>query len=64
MEARNRLSAVLAAAKDTCAAVQDKAVQRAKATDKAIRANPYQSIGIALGVGALIGYLYSRRSRD
>ena len=34
----------------------------AKATDQAIRENPYKSIGIAFGVGALIGYLLSRRN--
>jgi ElaB/YqjD/DUF883 family membrane-anchored ribosome-binding protein len=60
-EARNRLASAMAAAKDTCAALQQKAVESAKATDKVIRANPYQAVGIAFGVGALVGFLLSRR---
>ncbi len=42
--------------------VQDRAVASAKATDKAIRTHPYQSIGIAFGIGALLGYILSRRN--
>ena len=33
----------------------------AKYTDESIRANPYQSIAIATGVGLLIGLLIGRR---
>src|SRR5260221_432298 len=32
-----------------------------KASDKALRENPYQAIGIDIGVGALIGYLVGCR---
>ncbi len=63
VQARNRLTAALDAAKDTYANVQKKAVEGAKATDKAIRENPYQALGIAFGVGALVGFLISRRSK-
>lgn len=35
----------------------------AKYTDEAIRANPYQSIAIATGVGLLVGILLGRRSQ-
>lgn len=34
----------------------------AKYTDETIRANPYQSIAIAAGVGLLVGVLVGRRS--
>ena len=44
-----------------CDRVRDKAVESAKAADEAVHEHPYQAIGIALGVGALIGYLASRR---
>jgi len=61
IEARNRLKAALASAKDTYVYVQKKAVEGAKTTDKAIRENPYYAIGIAFGVGALVGFLLRRR---
>ena len=38
-----------------------KAVEGAKVADQAVHEHPYQAIGIALGVGALIGYLVARR---
>ena len=42
--------------------MKDKAVEGAKATDSAIRSHPYESMAIAFGVGALIGFLASRRN--
>jgi len=32
-----------------------------KATDRVVREHPYQSIGVAFGVGLLIGVLINRR---
>jgi ElaB/YqjD/DUF883 family membrane-anchored ribosome-binding protein len=40
---------------------EEKAVERAKAADKVIRTHPYQTIGIAFGVGLLLGFLARRR---
>ena len=60
-EARKRLAAALESAKHIAANVRDKAVEGAKATDKAVHEHPYQAIGIAVGVGVLIGYLVARR---
>jgi ElaB/YqjD/DUF883 family membrane-anchored ribosome-binding protein len=60
-EARQRLATALENGKEMYGRVRDKAVEGAKATDQAVRENPYQAIGIALGVGALIGYLVARR---
>lgn len=60
-EARARLTAAVERAKDACVGLQEKAVAGAKATDKAIREHPYQSIGIAFGVGVLIGVLVTRK---
>jgi ElaB/YqjD/DUF883 family membrane-anchored ribosome-binding protein len=62
VEARKRLTAAIERGKETLNSVQEKAVAGAKATDQIIRSHPYQSIGIALGVGALIGFLLSRRN--
>jgi ElaB/YqjD/DUF883 family membrane-anchored ribosome-binding protein len=39
-----------------------KVVAGARYTDETIRANPYQSLAIAAGVGLLIGVLAGRRS--
>jgi len=64
IEARNRLSAAIESAKETCNRLQQKAVEGAKATDRLIRDKPYQAIGIAFGVGALVGLLLGRRSRE
>jgi len=59
--ARERVSDVLDKAKGTYMAVQKSAVRGAKAADKAIRAKPYQALGIALGVGMIVGFLIRRR---
>jgi ElaB/YqjD/DUF883 family membrane-anchored ribosome-binding protein len=60
-EARKRLAAALESGKEIYGDVRDKAVDCVKATDEAARKHPYQAIGIALGVGALIGYLVARQ---
>jgi ElaB/YqjD/DUF883 family membrane-anchored ribosome-binding protein len=60
-QARNRLAAALDTAKEIAGRVRDKAVEGAEAADEAVRENPYRAIGVAFGVGALIGYLLMRR---
>lgn len=60
-EARNRLQSALARAKESCQVLEEKTVAAAKATDKVIREHPYESIGIAFGVGLLIGVLVTRK---
>jgi len=40
-----------------------KVIDGAKCTDQAIRANPYQALAIAAGVGLLVGVLLGRRSK-
>jgi ElaB/YqjD/DUF883 family membrane-anchored ribosome-binding protein len=60
-EARKRLAAALDKAKVIAGRVRDKAVEGAKAADEAVHEHPYQAMAIALGVGALIGYLAARR---
>ena len=42
---------------------RQRVVAGAKCTDEAIRANPYQSLAIALGAGLLVGVLLGRRSK-
>jgi ElaB/YqjD/DUF883 family membrane-anchored ribosome-binding protein len=60
-EARKRLAAALDSAKEIAGRVRDKAVEGAKAADEAVREHPYQAIGVAFGIGALLGYLVMRR---
>src|ERR1051325_8106793 len=60
-DARKRLAAALENGKEIYGRVREKAVEGAKAADDALREHPYQAISIALGMGALIGYLLARR---
>jgi ElaB/YqjD/DUF883 family membrane-anchored ribosome-binding protein len=59
---RDRLTETKEKAEHYLAVVRDKVVQGAKQTDSAIRAHPYESLAIALGVGVLLGALLARRS--
>ena len=59
--ARERLASALEVAKETRRKLEERAVASARATDRAIREHPYESIGIAFGVGVLIGVLINRR---
>jgi ElaB/YqjD/DUF883 family membrane-anchored ribosome-binding protein len=40
---------------------EQKAVERAKAADRIVRDHPYQTIGLAFGLGLLIGVLARRK---
>jgi ElaB/YqjD/DUF883 family membrane-anchored ribosome-binding protein len=60
-EARKRLAAALDSGKELYGRVRDKAVEGAKATDEAVREHPYQAMGVAFGIGVLIGVLVNRR---
>jgi ElaB/YqjD/DUF883 family membrane-anchored ribosome-binding protein len=59
--ARSRLGEALERAKATCAKLEEKTIATAKATDKVIREHPYESIGVAFGIGLLIGVLVTRK---
>jgi len=62
-EVRAKLEAAIEKAKDACERLEEKTVAAAKATDKAVREHPYQAVGIAFGVGILIGVLVARCRR-
>jgi ElaB/YqjD/DUF883 family membrane-anchored ribosome-binding protein len=59
--ARQRLAAALDSGKELYGRAREKAVEGAQAADRAVRENPYKTMGIAFGVGALIGFLFARR---
>ncbi len=63
-EVRSRLTASIEKAKEMCARLQEQTLAAGKATDRAVREHPYEAIGIAFGLGVLIGLLAGRRSRD
>ena len=63
---RARAEASLRQAKERLTEVEQEAIRRAKeiadATDEYVRDNPWQSVGIAAGIGLLLGVLLGRRS--
>jgi ElaB/YqjD/DUF883 family membrane-anchored ribosome-binding protein len=61
MAARERLAAALELAQETRRKLEQRAIAGARATDRAIRENPYQSVGAAFGIGLVIGFLLNRR---
>ncbi len=65
VEARGRLTAALEKARSTYKEIQTKGIESAKAAakkaDATIRAHPYESIGIAFGIGVLLGALLRRK---
>ena len=58
---KSRLRASVGQMKETCHDLEQKVAAGAKATDKVIREHPYESIGVAFGVGLLIGVLVTRK---
>ena len=62
VEARKRLTSAIERGREALESIQERAVATAKATDQVIRENPYRSLGVAFGVGAIVGYLLCRRN--
>ena len=58
---RARLDSAIESAKVAAQRLQEKTVAAAKATDECIRTHPYQTLGVAFGLGLLIGVLVGRR---
>jgi ElaB/YqjD/DUF883 family membrane-anchored ribosome-binding protein len=63
---RARAEESLRQAKARLTEIEQEAIRRAKeiadATDEYVRDNPWQSVGIAAGIGLLLGVLLGRRS--
>jgi ElaB/YqjD/DUF883 family membrane-anchored ribosome-binding protein len=63
--ARARLASALELAKETGADLQELTIASAKAAakraDTVIRDHPYESIGVAFGIGVLVGVLVTRK---
>ncbi|HTH40577.1 MAG TPA: DUF883 family protein [Rhodocyclaceae bacterium] len=65
VELREKLQTHLTNAKHNLAEAQEKAIEKAKAvgraTDDYVHDNPWRSVGIAAGVGLIVGLLIGRR---
>lgn len=65
LEVRARAEESLRAARERLSGLEDEALKRARevadATEEYVRENPWQSIGIAAGVGLVLGILIARR---
>lgn len=60
-QAKARLAVTLESAKETCSNLQERAKVTAKAADEMVHEHPYTSMGVALGVGVVIGVLIARK---
>lgn len=64
-EVRARAEESLRQARERLSSIEDEALKRARevaeATDEYVRENPWQSVGIAAGIGLLVGLLLRRR---
>jgi len=63
-ELREKLDAAVEKTKEVCERLQEQTVAAAKASDKVIREHPYPAIGIAFGLGLLVGVLVMQSRRD
>ena len=61
---RAKLESAVEKAKEACERLEEKTVAAAKTADKAVRTHPYPAMGIAFGVGLLVGVLAMRSRRD
>jgi ElaB/YqjD/DUF883 family membrane-anchored ribosome-binding protein len=59
--AHDRMTQALNAARTTGSKLKANALKGARSTDEAIRGHPYRSLGLAFGMGMLIGVLLHRR---
>jgi ElaB/YqjD/DUF883 family membrane-anchored ribosome-binding protein len=60
--ARKRLASALESAKEVTQRIHERAMDGARQADRTIRSHPYESIAVALGLGALLGMAFGRRN--
>lgn len=60
-EARARLDEALQRARQTCEQFESRAGDAARAAEGTIRDHPFTSVGVAFGVGVLLGVLINSR---
>lgn len=57
---REQLRKAVDQIKEKYEAVQQRAIEGARTTEKLVREHPYESLGVAVGVGLLIGLLINK----
>jgi ElaB/YqjD/DUF883 family membrane-anchored ribosome-binding protein len=57
---RDRLRVTLNDGRNSLDRLRAEAVRRAKQADQVVRDNPYYAVGVAAGIGALVGILVTR----
>ena len=60
-EARARLEEALLRARESCEQAETKAGEAARAAENVVRDHPLASVGVAFGIGVLLGALINRR---
>ena len=60
-ELRSRLRSAIDNGKYSLERMRAEAIRRARQADKLVRENPYYAVGVAAGVGAIVGLLVARR---
>ncbi len=58
---KNRFNSVLEHGRDSLESIRSGAVRRAQQADELVHEHPYYALGIAAGIGALIGIFVSRK---
>ena len=58
---RAKLSEKLEAARIACRKLEEKTKENIESADRVIREHPYQSIGVALALGVVIGTMAARK---
>jgi len=60
--ARERLSETIKHSREMYSELQQQVVKKARKADEAIHEHPYQTAFAAMGVGAMLGFILSRRN--
>jgi ElaB/YqjD/DUF883 family membrane-anchored ribosome-binding protein len=63
-ELRERLRVALDKGRYNFDHLKEETIKRAKQADQIVRENPYYAVGVAAGIGALIGILVSRTCQN
>jgi ElaB/YqjD/DUF883 family membrane-anchored ribosome-binding protein len=60
-KATEELKSILNRARELCAQLENRALMSLRQADQVVREYPYQTMGVAFAVGALIGVLVNRK---